>query len=78
MEDSLSHCSTNYCSISHQSVPVVIHLTINCKVESKTSGQRDQWGKGVEFPISCIALSVGLGNVWRFPFIALEKGEELF
>lgn len=22
----------------------------------------------------CIAMSVGLGNIWRFPFIALENG----
>ncbi|KAI8033096.1 hypothetical protein M5D96_014148 [Drosophila gunungcola] len=47
-------------------------------LESKSSGQRDQWGKGVEFLFSCIALSVGLGNVWRFPFIALEIGGGAF
>lgn len=39
---------------------------------------RDQWGKGIEFLFSCIALSVGLGNVWRFPFIALENGGGAF
>ncbi|XP_002063408.3 sodium-dependent nutrient amino acid transporter 1 [Drosophila willistoni] len=40
--------------------------------------ERDQWSKGVEFLFSCIALSVGLGNVWRFPFIALENGGGAF
>ncbi|KAL9703118.1 hypothetical protein quinque_006636 [Culex quinquefasciatus] len=35
---------------------------------------RDKWGKDIEFLLSCIALSVGLGNVWRFPFTALENG----
>ncbi|XP_039442456.1 sodium-dependent nutrient amino acid transporter 1 isoform X1 [Culex pipiens pallens] len=39
---------------------------------------RDQWGKGIEFLMSCIAMSVGLGNVWRFPFIALENGGGAF
>jgi Sodium:neurotransmitter symporter family len=34
---------------------------------------RDSWGKGIEFLFSCIALSVGLGNIWRFPFVALGK-----
>ncbi|KAH8401044.1 hypothetical protein KR009_002608 [Drosophila setifemur] len=57
-------------------------LTINSdivqEVESQSSGQRDQWSKGVEFLFSCIALSVGLGNVWRFPFIALENGGGAF
>lgn len=33
---------------------------------------RDQWGKGIEFLLSCIAMAVGLGNVWRFPFVALR------
>ncbi|KAI8033027.1 hypothetical protein M5D96_014219, partial [Drosophila gunungcola] len=33
---------------------------------------------GVEFLFSCIAFSVGLGNVWRFSFIALEIGGGAF
>ncbi|XP_061389733.1 sodium-dependent nutrient amino acid transporter 1-like [Musca vetustissima] len=39
---------------------------------------REKWGNNVEFLFSCIALSVGLGNVWRFPFIALENGGGAF
>ncbi|XP_052858217.1 sodium-dependent nutrient amino acid transporter 1-like [Drosophila gunungcola] len=53
-------------------------LTINCEVECKSSGQRDQCGKGVEFLFSCIALPVGLGNVWRFSLIALVNGGGAF
>ncbi|XP_061391730.1 sodium-dependent nutrient amino acid transporter 1-like [Musca vetustissima] len=40
--------------------------------------EREQWGKGVEFLMSCIAMSVGLGNVWRFPFTALDNGGGAF
>ncbi|EDV36199.1 uncharacterized protein Dana_GF12074 [Drosophila ananassae] len=57
-------------------------LTMTCDIvqemESQSSIQRDKWSKGVEFLFSCIALSVGLGNVWRFPFIALENGGGAF
>ena len=27
--------------------------------------EREQWGSSIEFLISCISMSVGLGNVWR-------------
>ncbi|XP_057669602.1 sodium-dependent nutrient amino acid transporter 1-like isoform X1 [Diorhabda carinulata] len=40
--------------------------------------ERSQWGNELEFLMSCIAMSVGLGNVWRFPFIANENGGGAF
>lgn len=40
--------------------------------------KRATWGNGTEFLMSCIAMSVGLGNVWRFPFTAYENGGGAF
>jgi len=37
-----------------------------------------QWDNPVEFLLSCISMSVGLGNVWRFPFTAYENGGGAF
>lgn len=36
------------------------------------------WGNQLEFLMSCIATSVGLGNVWRFPFVAYQNGGGAF
>ncbi|XP_037826008.1 sodium-dependent nutrient amino acid transporter 1 isoform X1 [Lucilia sericata] len=46
--------------------------------KDKPMPERDTWGKGIEFLLSCIAMSVGLGNVWRFPFTALDNGGGAF
>jgi len=40
--------------------------------------ERQQWSNSTEFLMSCIAMSVGLGNVWRFPFTAYENGGGAF
>ncbi|XP_055854042.1 sodium-dependent nutrient amino acid transporter 1 isoform X2 [Episyrphus balteatus] len=45
---------------------------------AKPGVERDLWGNDIEFLFSCIAMSVGLGNVWRFPFTALENGGGAF
>lgn len=45
---------------------------------SDASPKRDNWGSDIEFLMSCIAMSVGLGNVWRFPFAALQNGGGAF
>ncbi|XP_046428317.1 sodium-dependent nutrient amino acid transporter 1-like [Neodiprion fabricii] len=40
--------------------------------------ERATWGNSIEFLMSCIALSIGFGNVWRFPFTAYENGGGAF
>ncbi|XP_070498003.1 sodium-dependent nutrient amino acid transporter 1-like isoform X1 [Chironomus tepperi] len=48
------------------------------KLSQKTTTEKAKWSNDIEFLCSCITLSVGLGNVWRFPFTALQYGGGTF
>ena len=43
-----------------------------------SSNSKQQWTNSREFLLSCVAMSVGLGNVWRFPYTAYENGGGAF
>ncbi|CAG9774078.1 unnamed protein product [Ceutorhynchus assimilis] len=44
----------------------------------ESNPNRASWDKPIEFLMSCIAMNVGLGNIWRFPFVAYENGGGAF
>ncbi|GFS49399.1 sodium-dependent nutrient amino acid transporter 1 [Trichonephila inaurata madagascariensis] len=39
---------------------------------------RGKWGKSIQSLLLCISMSVGLGNVWRFPNVAYNNGGGAF
>ncbi|AOR24375.1 sodium-dependent transporter [Clostridium taeniosporum] len=39
---------------------------------------RDQWGTKLGFILSAVGSAVGLGNIWRFPYVAYSNGGGAF
>ncbi|GAB6156956.1 sodium-dependent transporter [Desulfotomaculum varum] len=41
-------------------------------------GQREQWGTRFGFIMAAVGSAVGLGNIWRFPYMAADNGGGIF
>ncbi|TKR92128.1 hypothetical protein L596_006840 [Steinernema carpocapsae] len=52
--------------------------TDTCRTYQSQRSKRGKWGSDLQFILTCIGYSVGLGNVWRFPLKAYENGGAAF
>ncbi|KAM5264432.1 sodium-dependent neutral amino acid transporter B(0)AT1 [Ctenodactylus gundi] len=47
-------------------------------IEAKEASSRPQWDNKAQYMLTCVGFCVGLGNVWRFPYLCQSHGGGAF
>ncbi|XP_051160535.1 sodium- and chloride-dependent transporter XTRP3 isoform X1 [Leptopilina boulardi] len=59
-------------------VTIVVPANQNARNQETEEANRAQWSGKLQFFLSIIGYSVGLGNIWRFPYLCQQNGGGAF
>lgn len=71
VEENESTNPNNECNANTKDAEQVERSKFEVQIEDANRGA---WGNKVEFVLATIGFAVGLGNVWRFPYLCQKNG----